>query len=854
MIPAMQSGEMLLHYRLTDRLGQGGMGEVWRARDTTLDRDVAIKVLPAAFAADQDRLLRFEREAKVLASLNHPNIAAIHGFHDAGGQRFLAMEFVPGDDLAVRLTRGPVPVDEAIALAKLIAEGLEYAHERGIVHRDLKPANIKVTPDGIVKILDFGLAKALAPDLSSSNPALTPTMVPTVTSAGTAMGVILGTAAYMSPEQARGRAVDKRADNWAFGAVLYELLTGRRLFDGETVTDVLAAVVTREPDWNALPAATPASVRQLLMRCLDKDARTRLRDIGEARVLLTNPAASSIAMSTTGTAAPVSIAAPPSRTNRWSPLVAALTLAGGVALGRYVLTPATPPPPMFEFDVTNGSKPIEKGSLALSPDGTRLAFVVRDQTGERRLAVREMRATELRVFSNTHGVVMPFWSPDGQEIAFFSNGELDRVSIDGTAVRTIGPAVDPRGGTWNAKGVILFGSGAGPIMQIQATGGISTPATKLSGGTEDAHCWPVFLPDGDRFIYLADGTSDEAHQLRLTRLSDSSKTTLLKQGPRSAPLLDPDGRVLLTERGQLVAYPFDISTGTLGAQSTIVASEVYSFGNQHNLPASTGPHGLVAFQTGSPDTSLLQLDHEGHIVKTIASGERFGNPSLSRDGRSLLFEIFTDTTERFVWAYDLARGVRTPLSERNAQADGSVWGPDSQTAYFDSNATKKWEAYRRTVTGGAPEKLGTMPDATGTWRPWADSPADELTGTFSPDSRWITYTSDLTGRSEIYVAPVDGGPAKYHAQISTGGGFEGRFSPDGRTLYYRSATSMWMAVAITLGADTVTPGAPKELFALPPLEQPYMRNQMVVMPDGKGFITVRATTPDVVAIRVRTGR
>ncbi len=879
---SITSGDSLLHYRVIEKVGEGGMGEVWRARDTTLDRDVAIKAVPPAFAADAERLVRFEREAKVLASLNHPQIAAIHGLHEDRGQRFLAMELVPGEDISARLARGPIPVDEALAYARKIAEALEYAHERGIVHRDLKPANVKITPDGDVKVLDFGLAKAMAGDPSMADPATTPTMVPTVTSAGTAVGLILGTAAYMSPEQARGKTVDKRADNWAFGCVLYEMLTGKRLFDGETVTDVLAAVVTRDPDWTRLPASTPPAVRRLLARCLDKDVRTRLRDIGEARIILANPGASESAP-----AAPSLVA--PARARGWWIGAAAAALVAGAALGRYALVPAPPPARTFEFDVTIPGNAIETGSFALSPDGTRMALVTRAGSGDRQLTIRDLNAAPVRVLPGTKGAMFPFWSPDGREIAFFSDNQLSRIALDGAAARPIAPAVDPRGGSWGADDLILFGSGSGPIKRVPASGGRQPePVTEIEKGVEDAHAWPVFLPDGKRFVFLADAATDQGHRIRLGSVA-GGPTTILKQVVRSQPILDPGGRLLVAERGQLLAYPFDVKTGTLGDASTLVAAPVSAVGNQHHLPASASVGGMVAFQNGSAETDLVILDSAGRIARTIGSADRYGNVAVSPDGKRAAFEIYTDGPEKRIWVQDLERGVRTPMSASGKMSDSADFSADGETVYFDSNVSGKWLVYRKAMTGGGdPENLGSPTpgdvgvldlsrdgrwllvnsvngenrsdlylrslDAAGKWTSWVAGPADELTAAFSPDSRWIAYSSDASGRPEVYVAPVAGGPAAHRWQVSSGGGLEPRFSPDGRKIYYRSPALEWMAVDVKLEADKIVPGTPKAQFSLPSIDWPFLRNVMDVMPDGSGFMTVHPPASAALAIRVRTGK
>ena len=854
------------------------MGEVYRARDTKLNRDVAIKILPEAFAQDAERIARFQREAQVLASLNHPNIAAIYGLEDSDGVRALVMELVEGPTLADRIAAGPIPVDEALTFAKQIAEALEVAHERGIIHRDLKPANVKVTPDGTVKVLDFGLAKVFEDESQASDLSHSPTLIK-----GTQAGMILGTAAYMSPEQAKGRAVDKRSDIWSFGCVLFEMLSGQQTFSGETLTDTLAAVVRAEPDWDSLPAGTPGAIRGLLGRCLTKDPKQRLRDVGEARVVLANPGAAE-------SAAEPAVLRQQTRHGGWWIAGAAVALIAGAALGRYALDPATPPSQTFEFDITVPGSVIESGSLALSPDGTRLALVIREGSGDLKLAVRDMNATQVRVLSGTRGAAYPFWSPDSRELGFFSENQLNRIALDGAAARPVATVTDARGGAWGAGDIILIGSGSGPIQRVPASGGKRPePITELETGVEQSHDWPAFLPDGKRFVFLADANTDERHRLRLGS-ADGGPTTILKKVVRSQPLVDPAGRLLLGERGQLLAYPFDFAHGTLGEESTLVAAPISTIGNEHHLPASASVRGMVAYQAGSAENNLVIIDHTGRVTRTVGASERYGNIAVSPDGKRVAFEIFTDTAEKLIWIEDLERGVRTPVSQREKMSDSSAWSADGETIYFDSNATGKWEAYRKAVTGGGgPENLGSPSDAVdtavldlspdghwllascltgenrydlylrsldaaGKWTPWVFGPAIERAGAFSPDSRWIVYTSDDSGRVEVYVAPVEGGPAANRWPISSGGGFEPRFSADGKTIYYRSAAFAWTAVDVRFDAGKVNAGTPKTLFPMPQIDLPYLRNLMAILPGGSGFMTIHPPSTKAMSIRVRTGK
>ncbi|HXG89163.1 MAG TPA: protein kinase [Vicinamibacterales bacterium] len=503
----LNTGTRLGPYEIVAPLGAGGMGEVYRARDTKLNRDVAIKVLLPAVANDPDRLARFSLEAQVLASLNHPNIAHIHGIEESSGVTALVMELVEGEDLSQRIARGAIPLDEAWPIARQIAEAVEAAHEQGIIHRDLKPANIKVRPDGTVKVLDFGLAKALEPTAASS---ATAANSPTLSLHATQAGMILGTAAYMAPEQARGRPVDKRADVWAFGAVLYEMLTGARAFAGEDITDTIVAVMSKEPDWGRLPAGTPSRVRGLIRRCLEKDVKRRLQAIGEARIHLgdlvsgaRDPGADE-ALPTRATATPSS-----SRGTRLAWVVAAVALlaAAGLAVPavRYLreAPPAAPPATRTEITTPVGGDPL---SFALSPDGTQIVFVAAGD-GAPRLWLRSLSTTTAQPLAGTEGAAYPFWSPDSRSVAFFADGQLKRLDLGGGAPRALAAAPDGRSGSWNTDGVVLFAPNSGsPLFRVAAAGGNAAPVTTLD--RQASHRWPVFLPDGRHFVFYAQGGPD----------------------------------------------------------------------------------------------------------------------------------------------------------------------------------------------------------------------------------------------------------------------------------------------------------------------------------------------------------
>jgi serine/threonine protein kinase len=506
----LTSGTKLEPYEITGAIGAGGMGEVYRARDTRLGRDVALKVLPQAFARDAERVARFRREAQVLASLNHPNIAAIYGFEDSGGVHALVMELVEGPTLAERIAKGPIAVEEALPIAKQLCEALEYAHERGIVHRDLKPANIKLASNDAVKILDFGLAKALQGDAASGDISSSPT----ITRMATQAGIILGTAAYMSPEQAKGKSVDRRADIWAFGCVLFEMLTGKMAFSGETVTDTLAAVIRAEPDWFLLPADTPQAIRQLLRRCLKKDAKQRLQSVGDARI-----AVEEVLSGASPEAASVSAEGRESRLrNQWSRALpwaatALLTIVAALLAIGYLWRAPQPapvivsqilPPPNQSFALGGNSA----GPPVLSPDGRKLAFAAMGSDGKQQLWVRSLDSSAAQPLAETDGAMYPFWSPDGGSLGFFADGKLKRIDASGGPPLTLCDAPNGRGGAWNASGTILFTPDlTATVYRVPAAGGTPTEVVKPSLNT-GSNRWPQFLPDGKHFLFYDHSATD----------------------------------------------------------------------------------------------------------------------------------------------------------------------------------------------------------------------------------------------------------------------------------------------------------------------------------------------------------
>ena len=598
----MVNGETIGPYTIVGKLGEGGMGEVYRARDSQLDRDVAIKILPEAFAGDPDRLMRFEREAKTLATLNHPHIAQVHGFERSGDTPALVMELVEGDDLTERIARGPIPIDDALAIAGQIADALEAAHDRGIVHRDLKPANIKLADDGNVKVLDFGLAKAMDQgsgigDQGSGGAADSPTLT---SPAMTRAGVILGTAAYMSPEQARGRVVDKRADIWAFGVVLYEMLTARRAFDGETVSDTIAAVLTREVDLNALPRETPARVQRLLARCLTRDPRMRLRDIGEARIALAGAGADPGALS-----APAPTRS--SRARRW--LLAGAGGATGAAIATALAfvgtSPATEAPrPVMHLSITLPPEaPLAEtdGSLAISPDGTRLAYVGATREGTR-LFLRELDETEFKVVPGTEGAIRPFFSPDSTWLGFTVAGRLRKVPAGGGSPVTITEVSgSPLGGVWGQDDTIVFSpSFTTGLWAVPATGGPARALISVDRARhEGALLWPQVLPGGS-LLFTADSDSTASYndaQVVVQAPGQPDTRRVLVGGTAGRYL--PTGHLVFGHNARIMAAPFDLARQRLTAAAVPVLNGVAMSVINGLLHAVMSDTGVLAYVPGS---------------------------------------------------------------------------------------------------------------------------------------------------------------------------------------------------------------------------------------------------------------
>jgi serine/threonine-protein kinase len=822
-------GARLGAYEILSPLGVGGMGEVYRARDTKLGREVAIKVLPAAFAGDPERMARFQREARLLAVLNHPGIATIHGFEEADSHRALVMELVPGPTLAERISLGPLPFEEAATIALQIAQALEYAHEHGIVHRDLKPANVKLTGDGAVKLLDFGLAKALSDEPAATDASQSPTLSALASRAG----LILGTAAYMSPEQAKGKAADRRSDVWSFGVVVYEMLSGSRMFGGETAAETLASVLKSEPEWGALPAGTPTGVRRLLRRCLDKDARRRVQAIGEARIAIED-ALGGVREETV----PVGSAAP--FWPRALPLAAAAALAGaGLMLwGLRRPVPEAPTPVRLSVELgaaaslTTGSS----GPAAiLSPDGRVLAYTAH-RTGQPppQLHVRRLEQLQATPLSGTDGARDPFFSPDGQWIAFFADGKLKKVSVTGGgAAVTIGDAPEGRGGTWSEDGTILFTPAAMPgvgLSRISAAGGpaevLTTPDPAAEG---DSHRWPQPLLGGKAVLFTAGNVGEFNDASIVVQTLPKGPLKVLQRGGYFGRYLR-SGHLVYVHDGTLFAAPFDLGRLELSGPPAPVLEGVMVSPAAGGAQFAFSERGTLVFLPGTtPGVNLpIQwMDKDGRVEPLRAVAGTYNNIRFSPDGTRLAMDV-REGTERDVWIYEWGRDTMSRLTFETGEDSSPVWSPDGRRIAFASaradKATPNLYWQRADGTGDA-ERLteSRNPQSPASWHPSGRFLAfhetdqqtrsdimvlpmegDETSGwkpgkpsallksgfteqhpAFSPDGRWLAYSSDESGRQELYVRPFPGPGGRW--QVSTGGGSRPNWSRQRQELIFRVA-------------------------------------------------------------------
>ena len=913
-------GTALAHYKITGKLGAGGMGEVWRAEDEKLGREVALKVLPPEFAQDEQRLARFQREAQVLASLNHSNIAHLYGLETVertagegftpspdtvplgegkgegegegarpqdlktsrpqdpktpGPVTFLVMELVEGEDLSESISRGPITSAEAIPIALQIAEALEAAHEQGIVHRDLKPANIKLKADGTVKVLDFGLAKAWEADNTDSSLSLSPTM----TQHATAAGLILGTAAYMSPEQARGQSVDRRADIWAFGVVLWEMLTGRKLFEGETVSDVLASVLKEAPSLDELPPETPSYLRRLVGRCLDKESKTRLRDIGEARIALVRAEDEEVSV-VSGPDAPET--GPWRRRLPW--LAAGLATLAVVVLAALwfgrpipesrVIRFETPPPADGRFHLA----PDNPGPVAVSPDGSMLAYSGRTPDGVIQLWVRALDEAEARALPGTENAQYPFWSPDSRRIGFFSNNKLRVIEAVGGPPLALCDATDGKGGAWNRDGVIVFApSYNSPLHQVAEAGGESAAVTVFDAERKDnSHRHPRFLPDGNHFLYMARSAagSGEGHAVMVGSL-DGVVDRLLFRAPTAVEIAS--GHLLFVRDQTLMARPFDTGKLEFTGDPFPVAETVSLLPSGAVVGVySVSQNGVLAFQAGDGSDGSFRLmwrDREGNELGAVGEPASYDEVHLIPGGELAvvaLEEAGAGTGD--VWVVDLRRNLFSRFTFESGYEYGLTPSPDGNTLYFSSERGGAYTIVKKEI-GGAGEGEVVFESATEMYPssvspdgenlfffrggettnydiwvlplsgeaeayPFIDTDFVEYTGMISPDGRWLAYGSDESGSPEIYVTAFPERGRKW--QISTSGGQSPRWGAGGSEILYHATDGTLIAVAVESRAGGLLIGEAVTLFNTG--VQPFGNHFWALSDDGERVLVLETMT------------
>jgi Tol biopolymer transport system component/predicted Ser/Thr protein kinase len=832
-------GKTLAHYRIIDKLGEGGMGAVFRAHDSKLEREVAIKILPKEMSGDPERKLRFAREARTLASLQHANIASVYGYEEVEGLRFLVMEVVEGEDLQERLSRGAIPIEEAIDIANQMAVGLETAHDQNIVHRDLKPANVKVTPTGEVKILDFGLARAYLDDgrddqdLSQS---------PTITAALTSAGVILGTAAYMSPEQARGKPVDNRGDLWAFGVILFEMLAGTRLFKGETVSDTLASVLRKEPDFDLLPRQTPPGVRRLIRRCLQRDPRMRIRSAGDASLELTD---------TDGIVTPASV---PSGAPRWVwglVAVLALALAASVFM-RPTSAPDQATRPLHLDVALPDGLPVAPAPPTLSPDGRWLAFIVEDSLSHEIVYLRSLdrfKVEQVSEIALTTGISpgVLFWSPDSKQLGIQSDEAMFVMDVATRSVQKIVEGmVFARGASWAVDGTIIYSPTANSgLYATDVIGSTPRTVTTIDSSRADAsHRWPVFLPDGKRFLFTtwSNASSEQAEigGIYLGTFDGTPPVRILKD--LSQAIIDPAGHLLFHRNGNLMQVEFDVAAGEIRGSPTIVANNVHWDPNNGIVMASVSDAGdlVVSGAEKEREYEIGWLDPEGTFTQVLTTTGALFDLFLSRDGRHACLNRLTVGSSVEIWIADLDRRTLSLLSHFGSDCWGGAFSPDgSQIAY--SNQDPGFERlYEHSIDGATdPITLIDMRSVSTTpthWsedgqlffehRPQSSGIAETsvydfsngesrsiLAGGFhqddavlSADGRWLAYTSNETGRSEVFVRPYPTLNRKW--QISTNGGSEPHWRDDAKQLMYTSAPGRFHTVQISVTGEQLDVSAP----------------------------------------------
>jgi serine/threonine-protein kinase len=857
------------NYEVLDKLGEGGMGEVYKARDTKLGRDVAIKVLPELLSKDEERLARFGREARVLASLNHANIAAIYGLEESDGVQFIVLELVDGETLSDRIARGPIPVDEALPLFKQIAEALEAAHEKGIIHRDIKPANVKITPQGKVKVLDFGLAKALGDESAEGDQSESPT----ATYGATRAGIIMGTASYMSPEQTRGKSLDKRTDIWSFGCVLYEALTGKKAFEGETITDTIASIVRNEPNWNNLPLGTPSKIRELLTRCLRKEPARRLHDMGDVRLDIEDAAGANEL-----TAEPTGMTGE-SRTRIWAIFLAGIVISSVATVlvigyleqpeSRAIRRLAIPLP---ETDVLVHNR---AAGIALSPDGTNLVYVAqRGDTAQ--LYSRRLDQLTPRPLVGSEGANGPFFSPDGQWIGFWAGGQIKKMPIAGGPSTTVCDVADLWGAFWAADDRIYFSSSLNSeILRVAASGGSPEKVTTLeSKRGETSHLWPTVLPSGEAMLFCIWRGGDN-WALAVLSLDTGERKILLPESSNAR--YTSTGHLIFAKAGSLLAAPLDLARLEITGTPIPVLDNVF-VDDRFEADFDFSNDGTLVYVPSSNVTrlsTLVWVDRQG-VERPVTEIQRpyAPQPRLSPDGKRLAVSIMNAAIGWDIWVLELERGTLTRLTFGGMNLR-PMWSHDSTRVIFTGSSHRTGGAFQifsvpsdgsgeaQQLTEGAYRGATSVsPDGNLLFfRQWSDdgsnwdigvlrlegggepevlvgSPFNERMGMISPDGLWLAYTSDESGREEIYVRPFPGPGGR--VLVSTDGGTEPLWARDGQELFYREGDRM-MAVPINAGQE-FNPGTPVILFKgdyqTGIIGQGTSTNYDIA-PDGRSFIMIR---------------
>ena len=812
MIPGQKIGP----YEILDLLGKGGMGEVYRTRDTRLKRDLAIKVLPDDVANDLERILRFQREAELLASLNHPNVAHLYGFEESGTTRCIVMELVEGATLQERMAQGPMLMAEALEIAKQITDAVEYAHEHGVIHRDLKPANIKITPEGQVKVLDFGLAKAMDIRTPISPPTLSNS--PTLGIGATVTGFVLGTAAYMPPEQAKGRPVDRRADIWAFGVILYEMLTGRQMFAGETAPETMAFVMTRDPDWKALPATTPERLKELLRRCLTKDPRSRLQAIGDARILIED------LIARPEVAVPATAAPAPKKRSTLIPWAIAAILAVTATVAIWAPWRSVLPQfnPVLRLESTLGAEVQANGPLALSPDG-RLIVFRGGFGGNAMLYLRRLDQLQAAPMPATANGRDPFFAPDSRSVGFFADGKLKKISLNGSAAVTLADAPDDRGGTWSEDNSIIFApKQSGGLMRIPDGGGTPTPLTTLAGA-EVTHRWPQALPGGKAVLFTVDTDTTSFNDATIAVQPFQGERKTVYEGGFFGHYL-PSGHLAFANESTLFVIPFNLETMTVTQPPSPAISGISASLTNGTAQFSVSTAGSLLYVPGSSGPSevqMLWLEKNGNVQPLRSEPGVYRDPRFSPDGKYVAVQMVENKSDD-IWVYDWARDVMSRLTFDVTPDVDAVWTPDGRHLTYAStrNGDPSNNLFWIPSDGsGQPARLASSPNGQVpmSWRPdtkvlafievrpdtradimmlpmdgdkpgtptvFLGSPFSESEPAFSPDGKWLAYQSDESGVTEIYVRPYPGPGGRW--QISSGGGAFPTWGKDGKQLYFRT--------------------------------------------------------------------